>query len=171
MKTTKVLALSAVLLASASFPAVAQQGEVELKGIYLGMTEQEFERITQAFARSTPDFYLGTFTLADVRPRHLEGTFENGVLVQWHFRFGHYDFEKMRDALKTRYDLKCELGTVRTKGGVEFDHENCVYNVGDARLALSSRFFDIETSSLLITSGSWSDERQQKSQLRSRNDM
>jgi hypothetical protein len=79
MKTRKVLALSKVLLASVSFPAVAQQGEVELKGIYLGMTEQEFERITQAHAKSTPDFYLGTFTLADVRLRHLEGTFKNGV--------------------------------------------------------------------------------------------
>jgi hypothetical protein len=171
MKSTKALALSVSLLASVAFPdASTAQEEVVLKGIYLGMPEQEFERITHARSQNGK-LYLGNFTLADISPLHLEGTFENGVLVQWHFRFGHYAFEKMRDALKMKYNLKCELGQVRTKAGVDFDHENCIYNVGDTRLALSSRFFDIETASLLITSGAWSGERHRNDQLRSLNDM
>jgi hypothetical protein len=175
MNKMKKLALCAALLTSVAMPAAAQ-GEIELKGIYLGMPEWDFERITNSRnhveRHQFPyELYLGDFTLANIKPRMMEGTFKDGLLVQWHFVFNHVYFEKMLDVLKMRYDLKCKVGEVQTKGGTEFDHENCIYDFGDTRLALSSRFFDIETASLLVTSATWFDERQQTEQLRSRNDL
>jgi hypothetical protein len=60
---TKALALSAVLLASVSASALAEE-QVVLKGIHVGMTEQEYDRIVRSDYSGGRKYYYG-FTLAD----------------------------------------------------------------------------------------------------------
>jgi hypothetical protein len=165
---TKALALSAVLLASVSASALAEE-EVVLKGIHVGMTEQEYDRIVRSDYSGGRKYYYG-FTLADISGTTLQ-TFEHGVLVSWHFRFAEIDYEQMRDALKSKYTLECEPSEVQTHGGAAFRQEECFYMSGDTVLSIRRFSGDIRTSSLVLHSASWLVEKNREEKMRSRDDL
>ena len=164
MNKMKTLALSVILLAGLAMPVAAGQPP-QLKGIHLGMTKQEYGTITGYEGVGYHNFHL-----ADVRGKAYP-MFENGLLVHWFMSFESNTYEKMRDSLKTKYELSCELSEVRTRAGLEYVQEECTFEVGDTTLEIERYSEIIREGTVRISSRSHWRQKVAEGEQRSREDL
>lgn len=161
-----------LLVASVSWPAMAS-GEVMLKGIYIGMPEQEYMFLVPGRSGGyggTTSRPSGSFTLADIRG-WANAEFKDGVLVFWAFEYGSSNHEQMRDALQSKYPLKCNRSVVQNNMGASFDQESCNYASGDSLLTLDRYSSNINESSLLLASREYLREAKAARKQRGRGDL
>lgn len=122
----------------------AQADGVEIKGISVGMSKEDFN---QALARGAETVTLCNpaasycikqyFTVAGVRSAYpiydidsftSGGKFENNRLVKWTFFFRAVDFDTVVEGVKAKYPgLKCKNSTVSNGFGAQFPQTMCVY--------------------------------------------
>lgn len=117
---------------------------IDIKGIYLGMTN---DQVTEKIGASE-------FTVAGIKSKYsnLHLDFHDGKLDQLIFFFHPTGFDNVLDAVKGKYPLlKCENSTVSNAMGASFPQTRCEFGDSESLLILS-RVIDIKTSALSLVS-------------------
>lgn len=161
----------------------AQADSVEIKGISVGMSKEDF---SQALARGAETVTLCNqaasyctkryFTVAGVRSEYqiddidsftIGGEFKNNGLVKWTFFFRVGDFDTVVEGVKAKYPgLKCKNSTVSNGFGAQFPQTMCVY----ADLSLYRRI-DRDAGALILSDRSVEESEAANKISRARRDM
>lgn len=141
----RALVVSAAVLLS---PTLAYPQQVDIKGLYLGMTQVEFE---EKFG----PLPLKNFTIAGV-PGMYSSTdvmFHKDKLDAFVFFFNSRHFDEIQEAMREKYPkIRCQNSVVRNAIGGAFTQTKCSLKDSQGGLELSRFVSDIETSVLSLYS-------------------
>jgi hypothetical protein len=138
-----VLALALIV-----HPIIACGQEIEIKGIHLGMTKEEWKKKFN-WAGAIDFSIAGIPGKSPVVP-----CFYNDKLDEFYFRFDSKEFDNVLRSVKSKYPrLKCSESIVSNAMGASFNQVVCHLAGKSGNLEIR-RFSggDLETSSLLIIS-------------------
>lgn len=122
--------------------------EIEIKGIYLGMTkEAAIEKVGQI---PVPPH---SFTIGGVSNKDIMWKFHKNKLDHFEFYFNPIGFKFVVKAIKSKYpNLDCSESTVSNSMGAKFTQVNCILVTATSTLFLSRYAPDLTTSTLELLS-------------------
>ena len=142
-----------IAFCSASFAQAqnpAEENEVEIKGIKIGMSKSDIDALLGD--SNSPK----SFSIAGINsktPPAIFNRFIDGKLSQFSFYFSAINFSLMQSAVKEKYpDLACETSEVKNRMGATFEQVRCKINYKSGELLLSKYSLDLNTSGLVMTS-------------------
>jgi hypothetical protein len=128
-------------------PELPKPSALEIKGIKIGMTEDE------AYRKENFDFTIGGVRAKNLNDLPLKLTFHDGKLDRLTFLFTPDGFDMVLEAVKSKYPmLKCAESNVSNVMGASFQQMICMLEGSDSILSIRRFTDNIETSSLTLTS-------------------
>jgi hypothetical protein len=116
---------------------------IEIKGIYIGMPEEELHKKGingDSFGEGTESGPRGsTFTIAGVSGGFLGPSLEyrDGKLDKFEFTFESADFQRVLDAVRHKYpQLACNTSALMNRHGARYQQINCSMTDGKSNLYL-----------------------------------
>jgi len=126
---------------------------VEIKGLKVGLTEQEVKKAIKGDLYNHPDFSIGGVSGKSGDTHPLSFIWKDKKLVGFFFKFDPTDFNTLLESVKGKYSqVGCENSEVSTAMGAKFLQISCGTVIGDDRISVVKYGSNITESRLSVFS-------------------
>jgi hypothetical protein len=147
---------------------VVKNDPIVIKGIYIGMSKENFEQVT------SEEYATRYTTIGGVKSMFYLPEFENNKLVaitaSYDDKSG-WAFSNVKEAVMSKYPLKCQSGVARNRMNAQFETEYCSHISNNVSLTVTRRSTSVDSSHFSMMDTSWAKRKNDREIQKARKDI